>query len=778
MPRLVNRYTTTLPLLSLVALLLALGGGSRPTSAHHLCGSTGSPLGAFDFQTYEAADYRNAYARAMELAGFNQLFPENGTFALPGVEGVQPSPYMPPVLLKSIAWLESGWAQASYDPPVQYGQVGPVLSSHDCGYGIMQITSGMQNVSGVPTLDQAMIGGHYAFNIARGARILADKWNAAPEFRPVVGSRDSRIIEDWYYALWGYNGFARQNHPLSHDPNRPPYLCDGTQPRSNYPYQELVFGCVAHPPVRGGVALWPAQEVHLPDPADPANGGLYGPGAWDAFNACSQNLQCSGMNIPTPNPWHEDPTPISMNRSQLFGDPVMSVSTGGLVFDAVPGGEALGQNVSIANAGSGLLAWRLTGSASWLKTTRLQGVSLGANLGTVTQTVNAYASAAGLGPGTYSGELIAESLWASGVPVRIPVTLRVSLQAGAAASGDISGDGKSDLLFFCCSDFLSSWIARGDGTFTTRTYRAWPGYAMQAGSWQMGYFNGDRNLDLVHFCCDDSINLWLSNGDGSFTVVPHLSPWPGYIARMGFWLTSDFNGDGRTDLAHMCCGDYGNIWLSDPGGGYNVSTLRAWPGYALQSGSWQAGDVNGDGKAELVHLCCADVINTWFLNADGRVGVVPYRPWWDYAVQAGSWGAGDFNGDRKVDLVHLCCTGVVNTWLSNGDGTYSVKSFQPWDGYGTGSGRWLGGDFNADGKTDLVHVCCPNYGLSWLSNGDGTYAIAKLEPWAGYNMQAGFWQAGDFAGDSRTDLLHVCCHFTNVWRAVGNGGFNVSMFQP
>ena len=57
---------------------------------------------------------------------------------------------IPPVLLKAIAWIESGWAQASYDPPVQYGQVGPVLSSHDCGYGIMQVTSGMQNVSGVP----------------------------------------------------------------------------------------------------------------------------------------------------------------------------------------------------------------------------------------------------------------------------------------------------------------------------------------------------------------------------------------------------------------------------------------------------------------------------------------------------------------------------------------------------------------------------------------------------------------------------------------------------
>ena len=86
MTKLLNRYTTTLPLLSLVALALALSGGSRATYAHHLCGTTGSPYGAFDLQTYEAADYRNVYARTMELAGINQLFPELPTFSLPAVE--------------------------------------------------------------------------------------------------------------------------------------------------------------------------------------------------------------------------------------------------------------------------------------------------------------------------------------------------------------------------------------------------------------------------------------------------------------------------------------------------------------------------------------------------------------------------------------------------------------------------------------------------------------------------------------------------------------------
>ena len=47
----------------------------------------------------------------------------------------------------------------------------------------------------------------------------------------------------------------------------------------------------------------------------------------------------------------------------------------------------------------------------------------------------------------------------------------------------------------------------------------------------------------------------------------------------------------------------------------------------------------------------------------------------------------DGNGDRRVDLVHRWSQGV-NTWLSNGDGTYAVKGFQAHAGYGYAQGVW------------------------------------------------------------------------------------------
>ena len=427
MSKFFNRYTTALPLLSLVAFALAVTGGSQPTYAHHLCGNTGSPYGAFDIQTYEAADYRNVYARTMELAGWNRLFPEYPTFAPPAMEtgdrgagsGSLMGPYIPPVLLKSIAWIESGWAQASYDPPVQYGQIGPVLSSHDCGYGIMQVTSGMQNVSGVPTLDQAMIGGHYAFNIARGARILAEKWNGAPEYRPIVGTRNPTVIEDWYYALWGYNGFAFKNHPLNPDYAwpRPAYDCGSARA---YPYQELILGCAQNPPARGGSQLWNSQPVTLPNLSDPAS---YDHLKLENWNPCSSNLQCAAMDIPTPNPAHQDPSGTGYNRDQVLGSPSLGLSTSNVVLSAVPGSQSPPARIDVLNRGSGLLSWRATSTAAWLKVSPYQGVALGADLGPYNGSFAIQADTASLLPGTYTAQVVLESGYATGVPARINVTL-------------------------------------------------------------------------------------------------------------------------------------------------------------------------------------------------------------------------------------------------------------------------------------------------------------------------------------------------------------------
>ena len=420
------------------ALLLHLSSGGSPASASHLCANTGSPFGPFDIQSYEAADYRDVYARTFELAAFNQLFPEHEGFATSQLETGERAagseqeldPYIPPVILKSIGFLESGWAQASYSPLVQYGEIGPVLSSHDCGYGIMQITSGMQNISSVPNLDQAMIGSHFGFNIARGAAILAGKWNSSPEFRPIVGARDPTLIEDWYYAIWGYNGFAFSNHPLNpaYQPTRVEYSCSDADgfghDRTQYPYQELVLGCAQRPPVRAGEQLWEPREVHLPDLTDPA---FAGPLKVENWNPCAFSLDCAAMDIPTPNTNHQDPTVLSLTREEVIGEPVMRLSSAGVNVALPPDAALSGLAFDVLNNGTGLLGFQVLTDAPWLKVATPVGVALGDDLGGNDGTVQLTVDTAGLALGQHIGRATVNSLYASGSPRTFIVDLVVGV---------------------------------------------------------------------------------------------------------------------------------------------------------------------------------------------------------------------------------------------------------------------------------------------------------------------------------------------------------------
>src|SRR6266404_9281348 len=175
-----------------------------------------------------------------DKAGQNQLGSDGPSYATmykgyPTATRVAGS--VPCIILKAVGYVESSWRQFQ----ASSGQTGPTVISFDCGYGIMQITSGMSGGAG---FDPKRVAAEYPYNIGTGAKILIDKWNATP----TVGDNDPQVPEDWYFAVWAYNGFSYINNPNNprYDPNRPAY--NGSQPRGNYPYQELVWGRAANPP--------------------------------------------------------------------------------------------------------------------------------------------------------------------------------------------------------------------------------------------------------------------------------------------------------------------------------------------------------------------------------------------------------------------------------------------------------------------------------------------------------------------------------------------------
>ncbi len=146
----------------------------------------------------------------------------------------------PCVLLKAIYVTESNWRQ--------FCSTGQTVISFDCGYGIAQVTSGMRR-GDTSAYDASRVASSPAYNVSVGAAILTDKWRASP----CVGNNDPQTIEDWYFPVWGYNGFSFRNNPNNpmYSASRPEFRTPGVasaQTRGNYPYQELVWGYVHHPP--------------------------------------------------------------------------------------------------------------------------------------------------------------------------------------------------------------------------------------------------------------------------------------------------------------------------------------------------------------------------------------------------------------------------------------------------------------------------------------------------------------------------------------------------
>ncbi len=205
---------------------------------------------------------------------------------------------IPPQVVLGILAQESNFWQASWhalpgiagDPLIAdyYGDGGGInvidYSLADCGYGIGQITTGM-NVGSTywgTSATQAKIAVDYTENIAAAVSLLSQKWNQLHSYAtPILANGgNSSYVENWYMALWAYNtglnpsaatgnttgctpgpnctdaagngpggnwGLGWTNNPenTSWNPSREPFLlsnyADAAHP-GDWPYQEKVLG--------------------------------------------------------------------------------------------------------------------------------------------------------------------------------------------------------------------------------------------------------------------------------------------------------------------------------------------------------------------------------------------------------------------------------------------------------------------------------------------------------------------------------------------------------
>jgi hypothetical protein len=323
------------------------------------------------------------------------------------------------------------------------------------------------------------------------------------------------------------------------------------------------------------------------------------------------------------------------------------------------------------------------------------------------------------------------------------------------AVGDFAHDGKVEIAV-CNSQqgfgVVTVLLGKGDGTFgAPANYNVGLGDPLCV---TVGDFNGDGNADLALGTDHGAVEVLLGKGDGTFGPATAFASGGPTVTCLA---AADFTRAGKLDLVTS-----ENTLLLGNGDG----TFQAPRALGIGTGSWASvavADFNGDGIPDLaVGNPNAVGIDIALGNGDGTFRLLGPPGRVTLAISAPYVLAGDFNGDGKPDLAvasdnptSQTAPGSVVVLLGKGDGTFGAPTAYP---DGIGPVRLAAGDFNGDGKPDLVVADLgnpitgvPGPTLQELQgNGDGTFQETPAFDLPG--GPGGGPVAADFNGDGRSDL--------------------------
>ncbi|KAB1886923.1 VCBS repeat-containing protein [Microbacterium maritypicum] len=345
----------------------------------------------------------------------------------------------------------------------------------------------------------------------------------------------------------------------------------------------------------------------------------------------------------------------------------------------------------------------------------------------------------------------------------------------SAPAGDVDGDGVPDVLTTNAAGDLLLWRGddRGGLLPGIQIGWGWGGMNLLVGNVDL---NRDGKPDLIG---RDSVGrLWVYYGNGTGGWAGQRQLGSGWASMTSVFVPGDFTGDGVSDLAGRAAdgdlylypgdgaggittaGRIGNGWNSLnglAGAGDAVSKVRPVPA--------GAGDVDRDGAADVLALSGQGSLNLYRGNGSGG--------WRGSQQLGGGWSAddriitmGDFNGDGHRDLGRITASGQFLLYPGQAGGYGEpVTIGTGWNGLSLLVG---GIDFDGDRIPDVIGRNGAGNLVYYRGNGSGGWAAGPVEigiGWGGFTLAT---NAGDFDGDGRQDLIARSAD-GNLWLYPTNG---------
>jgi hypothetical protein len=288
-----------------------------------------------------------------------------------------------------------------------------------------------------------------------------------------------------------------------------------------------------------------------------------------------------------------------------------------------------------------------------------------------------------------------------------------SIGAPAFGVGDFNNDGNQDLVFGADRNGpptqLQVNFGEGNGKFrfgarSSFYFSSWP-FAIS-----LGDFNRDGNLDVASVTGPYDFYVFLGQGDGN---LKYRGGYRNLGKNTPFNIVAaDLNGDGILDAVVLADGAY--ILLGNGDGTFQkprllVRNLHAGSGFGQ---SLWVSDFNGDGRADLAYSerdTSSGKIWIALGNGDGT-----FKKTFSITLQAYSgvfsFAVGDFNSDGNTDILanYFLANNFNKTetdlFLGNGDGTFQPKKIITLPGntvYNAEEGI-VPADFNSDGLLDFI----------------------------------------------------------------------------